>query len=417
MKASFERFTALRYLAGARGRKEGTRFLRFITYVAIGGVAVGVAALLLALSIVRGFSREIEAKIVGFGAHVQVESMRDAPLGDADELMQGLARIEGVVDVVPVVNEFVLLRHTARDIEGVVLWGAPALPTFLQSRLVEGSGQLDGTSETQGMIIGEKLADQLSLTVGDRVTVFSMKGETRQEAAGLMAAQRPRVKQFVVSGIFETSLANFDEQFVFTDIGVARTLLDYAPDQVSRIDLSLADVAQAPAVVKKIEAQYEVPIMANTIYEVYRGLFAWVRLQESIIPVVIGVIILVAAFNIIGTMLMIILEKTPDIGILASMGASSQRIRRMFLWLGFFVGGVGAFIGAGLALVLALVQQKYGIIPLPEEAYYMSTAPIALSALDFVFVTVLALLLCLVAAYFPARFASKIEPLRVLRFR
>ena len=157
--------------------------------------------------------------------------------------------------------------------------------------------------------------------------------------------------------------------------------------------------------------------MARSIYEVWRGLFAWVELQESIIPLVIGVIILVAAFNIVGALLMIILEKTREIGVLESMGASSRSLRRLFLWLGLLIGIVGTAIGEGLALVLALIQQRYGIIPLPPEAYYMDTAPIELNPFDFVLVAVVTLTLCALAAYVPARVAAAIDPIRVIRFR
>ena len=126
--------------------------------------------------------------------------------------------------------------------------------------------------------------------------------------------------------------------------------------------------------------------------------------------------IIVAAFNIVGTLLMIILEKTREIGVMASMGASRQLLRRLFLWLGLFVGAVGTTLGLGIAYALALLQQRYAIIPLPEEAYYMDTAPIELNPLDFVLVGVISLTLCALAAYIPARFASRIEPLKVIRF-
>ena len=409
---------ALRYLVGAQGREEGRRFLRFITYVAVGGVAVGVAALLLALTIVRGFSREIEAKIVGFGAHVQVESFQDAPLSNAGEMLRDIGEIEAVANVAPVVTEFALLRRSSTEIDGVGLWGTDHLPAYLAEHMTEGTADLapDSTGRA-GLVIGEKLARLLNTNVGDRVTVFSMRsmagggGPSRSPLGA-----RPRVKQFRITGIYETSLANFDEIHVFTDLAVARELLEYGPDEVTRFDLTLHDVQQADAVALDIEEVYGFPVMARTIYQVYRGLFAWVNLQEAIIPFVIGVMIIVAAFNIVGTLLMIILEKTREIGVMASMGASRQIIRRLFLWLGLFVGAAGTAIGLGIALVLALLQQRYDIIPLPEEAYYMSTAPVELNPFDFILVGIISLILCALAAYIPARFASRIEPLKVIRF-
>jgi len=415
--ARFERFVALRYLRGAQGREEGRRFLRFITHIATGGVAVGVAALLLSLAVVRGFSREIEEKIVGFGAHVQVESIQDEPLSGASALRDRIQSMEGVTSVAPVIQEFMLLRASANAVEGVVLWGAEAVPEYLREHLVAGSTEFNVNDGASGGVIGQALARLMGLSVGDKVAAFSMR---RLRASGESVGNsfnRPRVKQFVVSGIYETSLENFDEIYVFAELEEVRVLSEYAPDEVTRYDVSLTDVTTAGQIANRIEEEIGFPVMARSIYEVWRGLFAWVELQESIIPLVIGVIILVAAFNIVGALLMIILEKTREIGVLESMGASSRSLRRLFLWLGLLIGIVGTAIGEGLALVLALIQQRYGIIPLPPEAYYMDTAPIELNLFDFVLVAVVTLTLCALAAYVPARVAAAIDPIRVIRFR
>ena len=408
---------AVRYFRSARGREEGRRFIRFITYVAVGGVAIGVAALLLALSIVRGFSQEIEAKIVGFGAHVQVESYQDAPLGDSEQLQSTVASFDGVVDVSPVVQEFALLRRSSQDIDGVAIWGSPAPPPYLREHLIAGSFDMAPDSAGRpGVVIGGRLARALALEVGDRVTSFSMRAgdDVARTTRNLTA---PRVKQFYVAGIYETSLANFDELYAFTSIDAARDLLGYAPGEVTRLDVTLADVTRAGEMAVVIEDSLGFPVMARSIYEVYSGLFAWVNLQEGIIPIVISVIVIVAAFNIIGTLLMMILEKTREIGILESMGASRRSLRKLFLWMGVLIGGVGTAIGEAIALVLALLQQRYQLIPLPEEAYYMKTAPIDLNGLDFVVVAVIALLLCTLAAYLPARVAARVEPIRAIHFR
>ncbi len=409
---------AIRYLRSARGREEGRRFIRFITYVAIGGVALGTAALLLALSIVRGFSTEIEAKIVGFGAHVQVESFQDEPLDGADELQSTLLSMDGVVQAVPVVQEFALLRRSAQEIDGVAIWGTPEPPSFIRDNLVAGEFVTNPDSAGRsGIVIGRRLAAQLGLDVSETVTSFSMRAGDAVTQDVVSGIATPRVKQFYVSGIYETSLSNFDELYAYTTIDAARDLLGYDEDQVTRFDLTLERVEGAQTTARAIEDQLGFPIMARSIYEVYSGLFAWVNLQEGIIPIVISVIVLVAAFNIIGTLLMMILEKTREIGILESLGASRRSLRKMFLWLGLLIGLVGTVVGEAAAFVLAIVQREYGLIPLPEEAYYMTTAPIELNGLDFVVVGVLAMFLCTLAAYLPARVASRVEPIRAIHFR
>lgn len=410
----FERFVAFRYLKGAQGRAEGRGFLRFVMFVAVGGVAVGVAALLMALAIVRGFSGEIQEKIIGFGAHVQVESFRDDPLEQADAKLKQLRGMEQVKNVTPVVQEFALLRSSAQNIDGVAVWGVPRLPAYLQEHLTAGQFRAPDSLDGRGLVLGKQLADQLGVEIGDRVTVFSMRQQTSDGTEGL---RRPRVKQLYVTGLYETLLADFDAVNAFTDLETTRALFEYSSDQVSRFDLTLTRFELADEVAQRVEEQLRFPVMARTIRQVYPGLFAWVDLQESIIPLVISVIVVVAAFNIVGTLLMIILEKTSDIGVLASMGASGKMLRRLFLRLGLLIGAVGTFIGASLALVLGLLQDRYELIPLPAEAYYVSAAPVELHIIDFVVVAAAALVLCALAAYLPARYAARVDPIRVIRFR
>lgn len=414
MISQFERFVALRYLWRAQGRDEGKRFVRFITFTAIGGVAIGVTALLLALAIVRGFSQEIKGKIVSFGAHIQVEAFGTDPIDDAEAYMADLASVEHVSSVAPVIQEFALLRRSSRDIDGVSFRGLSTAPPELEKRIIEGAFTYAPDSlGYPGLVIGNQLSRLLGLKLGDKVVAFSMR---QNQGEGLSISQ-PQIKQFYVSGIYETSFANFDELFVFTDIDATRELFSYEPDEVTRLDVYLDDVNNAEVVASVIDDEVGYALYARTVFQVFRQYFAWVNLQESIIPLVIGVIILVGAVNILATLLMILLEKTHEIGVLSSMGASPKMLQRLFLWLGLFIGGIGMVIGQGLALCLGLLQQRYGIIPLPEEAYYMKVAPIALKGFDFLIVGLLALALCALAAYIPARIASKTEPIRAIRFR
>ena len=264
-----------------------------------------------------------------------------------------------------------------------------------------------------GIVIGSQLARLMSLNVGDRVVIFSMNNGALEQSTNVI----PHAGQFHVNGIYETSFANFDELYVFTSLEAARSLFKYGEDEVTRVDVQLTDMNKAAGVAAELEEAFGFPYLARTIFQVFRQYFAWVNLQEGIIPLVIGVIIFVAAVNIIGTLLMIMLEKTPEIGILGSMGASARSIKRVFLWLGLLIGAVGLVIGELLALVLALLQMRYSIIPLPEEAYYMKVAPVLLNPMDFIVVGLIALVLCGLASYIPARRAARIIPIRAIRFR
>jgi len=410
---------ALRYLRGAEGGSEGRSFLRFVTYVAIGGVALGVAALLLSLAIVRGFSDEITEKITGFGAHVQVHSyFHDQPLPKASQLQATLAATPGVTEAVSRIEDIVLLRESERSIDGVQLVGTDQAPDYLKRHVKEGGFRLHQVdSEHSALIVGAGPADRLGLEVGQTVTAFSPREQGRNGSG--FQLQRSRVKQFTVTGTFETSLPYIDDNFVFTNLSTSRKLLGFPPGTVTRFDVTVRDVSAVDSIATSIEKRVDFPATAQTIHQLqpYKSLFAWVGLQQSIIPLVIGVIVLVGAFNIIGALLMMILEKTREIGVLQSLGTSQRTLKRLFLTVGLLIGAVGTSIGAGIALILGFIQQRFEVISLPAEAYHMTTAPIELNPVDYVIVSVLTLALCGLAAYIPARVAARVEPVQAIRFQ
>lgn len=408
--ASFRTYMALRYLRGAEGQAEGRKFLRLVIRIAIGGVAVGVTTLILALAVVRGFSDEITRKIVGFGAHIQVESLRDAPLEGVADLMATVSAHPQVATVQPVIQEFVLVRSSKTHIDGVSIWGTTQVPDYLDASIIEGSARLSpNASGIPVVVIGAPLARTLNVRTGDVLTAFSVPstGESRP----------PRVAQFTVGGIYETSLADFDALYVFADAERVRNLVSYGSDQVTRLDVRVREGADFEHVANDLDTTLAFPAMARPISEIYRSLFAWVALQQSIIPLVLSIIVFVAAVNIIGTLLMLILEKTVEIGVLGSMGARGKDLTGIFMRVGLGIGATGAVIGSLLAIVLAVLQIKYGIIPLPADAYYMSKAPMALRVEDFVVVSFVTIVLCTAAAWIPARYASRILPINAIRSR
>ena len=416
MIGPFERTLAIRYLRGAEGRDERRAFLRFVVVAAIGGVAVGTGALLLALMIVRGFSREIESKIVGFGQHVQVESFIGQPLDGAPGLEAEIAALPGVLEVAPAVVDFGLLsaRGEGRsEVDGLLLWGTrPKDLPFVRDRTVQGSFTFeDDSAGRAGVVLGKRLAERLNASVGDRLTAYSTRG-----LAGGQIQSRPRVTQFHVAGVFDTGLGDFDDRFAFVAIEDARHLFSYAPDQVSRFDVTLEDRTQAGAVAATITDEIGPPLFARPIEDVYRGLFAWVELQQSIVPLVISILVVVAAFNIIGALLMVVLEKAREIGTVLAMGASRAAVRRLFLVFGFLVGVIGSVIGTGVALLFGVIQGRFEVLKLPQDAYYLDRVPIELSGLDVALTVIASVVLCTLAAYLPARSAANVEPIRTIRF-
>ena len=415
MIGPFERTLALRYLRGAEGRDERRGFLRFVVVAAIGGVAVGTGALLLALMIVRGFSREIEAKIVGFGQHVQVESYLGDPLTRVDSLAARLGTFDGVEHAAPSVVDFALLQPRggeAAQVDGILVWGTrEGDHPFVAERTEAGAFRLGDADGQAGLVVGARLAERLGIGVGDVVTAYSTRG-----LGGGQIQSRPRIKQFRVTGVFETGLGDFDDRFAYVDLDVARDLFQYAPDEATRIDLTLTDRELARPVAQAITDHIGPPVFARPIEDVYRGLFAWVELQQSIVPLVISILVVVAAFNIIGALLIVVLEKSREIGTVLAMGASRAAVRRLFVVFGLMVGVIGAASGAVVAVAFGWLQGRFQFIRLPADAYYLDAAPVELQALDVVVTIVAAVALCTLAAYIPARVAARIEPIRTIQF-
>lgn len=413
MASSFSRTLAFRYLRGAPGRGADRTFLRFVIVAAVAGVAVGTGALLIATMIVRGFSREIEAKIVGFGQHVEVEAIDGRPLDDADALAARIAALDHVASVSPAVLDFALVRApggAATAVDGAVLWGTTATDQPFLAERTRGRFDFEPDAEGRpGLVLGARLAERLGIAVGDRITAFSTRG------VGADARVRPRVATFHVAGVFETGLGDFDDQFALAGRDRVTALFDYPEGSATRLDVTLTDRRWAAATATRITDEIGPPLFARPIEEVYRGLFAWVALQQRIIPLLMSILTLVAAFNIVGVLLMIVLEKAREIGTVLALGASRRDVRRLFVWLGVLVGGAGSLTGAALAVGFGLLQQRFRFVPLPADAYFLDAAPIEIRALDVALVVGLSILLCTLAAYLPARAAARMEPVRTIR--
>ncbi|MEX0995407.1 MAG: ABC transporter permease [Balneolaceae bacterium] len=405
---NFEWYLAGRYF---RGKRRESRFLSFIKGMAIIGVAVGAAGLLIALSIVHGFKSEINDKVLGFAPHITVTTFSDDPLFRADTLQTFVRQIEGIERAQPTVTGQVMIQ-SASDVSGSLLKGVPIEGdvTDLRTYITKGRYYL-GTNEKglPGIILGSGLARTIGAEIGRLVTVYRVEGIPTP-------FNPPDLQQFHLSGIYQTGIEQFDEGFALVDIQHARNLYRLGMLQSSGLDVKIADNDQIEEVYSSIDRALQFPYLTESIYQRYRNIFAWVDLQEQTIPFVISVMVIIAAFNLIGTVLMMVLERTRDIGMLKTMGARNGSIRRIFLLEGIFVAGVGLVIGNTIAILFNWLQSTYQIIPLMEENYYMSYAPIEPHALDFLLVAGATFLLCAIASWFPARVAANTDPVKVLTF-
>ena len=403
---SFSSFIAKRYLHS--GRNAG--FVSFITSIATLGVMLGTATLIIALSVLGGFEREITEKVVGFTSDVQVMGFQNLPLRNYARKKEFLKRSFPVIQSVsPFVTREALIR-SREAVDGIILKGVDPFDDNSTTRryIVAGKYELD---HEQGalpkLVIGRKLAAKLALDVGDKVTVFGI--------GRLLEQGQARVMQFRVVGIYESGMAEYDDVYAFTSLTDAQTIFQM-PDAVSGYDLLLSQIDSAAAVADEVQEALGYPHYGRTVFQTYRNLFSWIELQKKPVPIILGLIIIVATVNIIGTLLMMVLDKTREIGVLASLGATKWGITKIFLRQGFTIAVVGTLAGDLLALAICVAQLEFKFFSLPSDIYFMTSVPILLKAENFVLVSAISIVLCMLSSLIPARLASRLDPVAAIRF-
>ena len=407
-----ERFLAYRYFWGKRS---GSGFISFIKTMSITGVAIGSAGLLIALSIVHGFKETIQEKVINFAPHITVTSFSNQPLYRADTLQTYLQDLEGLTYVAPIIRGQVIIQFQDQ-ITGAMLKGVPNVldDPSVQPYLETGTNPKFPTSGTldNDLILGQDIAQSLGVSIGDRIIVYSVTDKSTSDTFG-----SPELKQFHVSHIYNTGIEFFDGQYALANIEKVRELLSIPSPQAHDLELRIQNpsLSSIDAFDRMLDQKISFPYYSETIENRYGNLFAWVELQENIIPLVIGVMILVAAFNLIGAILMMVLERTQDIGVLRTLGATQQQIQRIFLVEGLWVSIIGLLIGMGISLAFVFLQSEFELIRLSEENYYMSVAPVSPHLLDYLVVPVMTIFLCTLASWIPARIGARFDPLYAIK--
>lgn len=402
---------AARYL---RTRRQ-SGFITLLTGISVAGVALGVTALLTVLAVMNGFESEIQTRIAGTDAHVVLLGETAAGVRGADGIAARVARHPGVLGVAPFTYVKAMAFHDGMT-EGVVVKGVD----LARERGVTTVGRnitpaLDsiptrGPDGTPGIVLGSELAGRLGARIGDRVILASLAGAERS-ALGFT----PRLRGFRVVGLFTSGLYTYDSSFGFTSVAASQDFFRLG-DAVTGIEVRLADMFGAPALAESLLAALRVPgLRANNWIELNRNLFTWMKLEKAVMFVILALIVLVAAFNIVSTLFMVVLEKRRDIGVLKSLGASRGTVLQVFLCEGLLIGGLGTGLGAALGGALIAVLRRYPFVTLPGDVYFIERLPVRPEAGDFAAVVLAALTLCLAAALYPAWRASLLDPVDAIR--
>jgi len=409
---SYELMIARRYL---RARQK-TGFINVITYISILGVTIGVAALIIVLSVMNGFESEVRSRIIGFDTHIRLRTYHDQGMENPQQVMDQIRSIPHIVGMSPYVLDKGMLQNNDRS-DGVILRGADPSTvnqvSDLQKNILYGKLELGDVSTSDGgkapgIVVGRYLAERLFLELGQTVVVISPTGVHS-------LFQMPPVKQFVVTGFFETGMYEYDNAYAYISVQSAQQLFQMGK-KVTGIEIRLDDLYKAKTVVEKIDEKLGFPYFPLTWFDMRKNLFSWMQLEKWAMFIILSLIVLVAAFNIISTIIMVVMEKTKEIGILKSMGATSKSITRIFLYEGMVVGVVGTVVGLLIGYGLCWTQSKYHFLSLPGDVYFINKLPIRMEILDFVFVGVAAILICLLASVYPAKRASSLIPVEAIRY-
>lgn len=395
-------FIALRYL---KSKKRG---LSFGTVVSISGVALGVTALIVVISVISGFHEDLQRKILGAQAHAVVLSYS----GGIDDYRPLLKTLEGRAEIIaasPFVMGQVLVSSGKRS-HGVYLRGIIEDYDMRTTEIFKNlKYKLDYTTDLPGILIGKELANLLGLLPGDKLTVISPMGSIGP--LGLI----PKVKQFVVTGIFEFGMFEYDANLAVTDLKTAQEFFGYG-DKVTGIQLRLKDIYKANLVSEALTKELGREYYVKDWMQMNRNLFSALKLEKFAMFVILILIVLVASFNIISMLMVNVTEKQRDIAILKSMGATDRLVKYIFMSQGFLIGLMGTLIGLGGGLILCEIIRTYEIVKLPADIYYLSRLPVKVKPLEVLLISFSAILISLLATIYPAHRASKINPVEILRY-
>lgn len=407
---SFEWFVALRYLRA----KRKTRFISIITFISIAGVAVGAMALIVVLAVMNGFENEIHSRIIGINAHVILLRFGNEPIADYDRLTDEVEALPDVVSAAPFTYTKAVLKGFGGS-DGVVVRG---IDIGREGRVTDILTNIDPPvddlrtplGEIPRIIVGDELAKRLRVSVGDTVAVSSPFDFILTPMGAW-----PSVAKFEVQSLFSSGMFEYDQSLVYIDLEEAKTLFGFGKGVIG-ISIKITDPYDAPAIAGKIvESLGGFPYRANNWIELNRNLFTWMKTEKRVMFWILSLIIMVAAFNIASTLIMVVMEKTRDIGIMKSMGATAPSILRIFIFEGLVIGVVGTAVGSIGGYVLATLLDRYQFVSLPGDVYPIETLPVEMQGIDFLLVAVAAILISFAAALYPSWKAARLEPVEAIR--
>ena len=422
----YELFISLRYL---RARRKQV-FVSIITFISIAGIFLGVAALIIVIAVMNGFETDLRNKILGINSHVILMEYTGA-MQNYPRVMKEVAEVPGVVAATPFIYSQAMLKN-GNNVTGIVLRGLAtesALKVINLGKIREGNvaylkdgirhitGLKPGLADLPGILIGRELAKNLGVFLYEPIHVVSPAGVSTP--MGLV----PRMKAFLVVGIFESGFYEYDSTLAYISLKDCQEFLNMG-ETVTGLEIRVADIYQADKIAKTLEKKLGYPYWGRHWMEMNKNLFSALRLEKRVMFIILSLIVLVAAFNIISALIMIVMEKNKDIAILKTMGATRAGIMKIFIFQGLIVGAIGTLLGciAGLAVAFNLeaisrfVEKLFGFKILPGDVYYLSELPSQVNYGDVTVIVLGTLLICFLSTIYPSWRASRLDPAEALRY-
>jgi len=403
-----EIYLASRYLSA----RSSSRFLNLITIIAIGGICVGVMALIVVIGVMSGLQREVRDRILGTNPHIMVMAFGEGlRLDDWEYALRGARDDPDVVVGEPFVYTESLIFQDVDYQQGLALRGVTVAATErLREQLLAGSWDFQGSqSGLPGIVLGFRLADRLLVVPGDTVSLVSAHGAELTPAGFI-----PKFKKFEVVGLFRSGMFEYDNQMGYVSLAAAQDLVGLG-GAVTALALYVKDPWQADVVAERIEDELGYPYTLSDWKGMNQGLFNALKLEKMGMTLVLLLIVLVAAFNIVSTLIMVVTDKTREIGILRSMGMTARGILRVFMLQGLIIGIAGTMLGLAGGLALSWAIDYFGLISLPGDVYLISEIPITLDPLDLALIVVLSILISFTATIYPSRQAARLPPVEAIR--